>query len=91
MSQRLSDGARALKAFIEKHQLTQLMAARALGVTDPAVHDWLAGTKRPRPQHRASIEVWTGGVVGRDSWLSKRERAELAVVRPFVPRTGTSG
>ncbi len=60
-------------------------AADALGVSDPAVHDWIHGSTRPRTHHRESLEVWTKGEVPRDSWLRDDERVAKAAVRPFSP------
>ena len=90
MPQKFSDGARALKAFIKKHNLSQATAGDAIGVSDPCVHDWVSGAKRPRPHHRAAIEVWTSGEVRSDSWLLDGEAAGLSNVKPFVPDTDSA-
>jgi transcriptional regulator with XRE-family HTH domain len=93
-------GASRLQAFLQAHGITQLAAATALGVSDPTVHDWVTGAKRPKAHHRQAIAVWTNGEVPTDSWLKADERAAAAAVRPFVsganrrrraPRTGTDG
>lgn len=81
----MTDGAARLQAFIKRHGLTQLAAANALGVSDPTVHDWVTGAKRPKAHHRQAIEAWTGGAVPVAAWLTKEERASQAAVRPFIP------
>lgn len=83
MATRHTDGSKALRQFIESNALTQQATAKALGVTDPAVHDWISGTKRPRPHHRAAIEKWTGGLVPASSWLLREEREATRNVVPF--------
>ena len=87
MAERHSDGSRGLRAFLEKHAISQRSAAEALGVTDPAVHDWVTGAKRPRAHHRVSIEVWTRGSVVAASWAFPEERAAARDVVPFDPDT----
>lgn len=84
-------GALLLQAFLEKHDLTQLAASKALGVSDPTIHDWVAGTKRPRTHHREAIAVWTNGDVPTEAWLRDAERTSMATVQPFVPNVSDSG
>jgi len=79
-----------LREFLQRHEVTQLAASKALGVSDPTIHDWCKGTKRPRTHHRETIAVWTNGEVPVESWLRDDERAAMADVRPFVPRSTES-
>lgn len=81
----MTDGAIRLLAFLERNRLTQLAAARALSVSDPTIHDWVNGKKRPRAHHRDAIATWTNGDVPVDSWLDAQERAAMSAVRPFQP------
>jgi transcriptional regulator with XRE-family HTH domain len=83
-------GPRLLRDFLTANNITQMAAAEALGVTPPTITYWLAG-EAPRAVHRKSIAVWTRGAVPADAWESAKERARVAVVRPFTPATGTEG
>lgn len=84
------DGSSLLREFLQKHDVTQLAASKALGVSDPTIHDWVKGTKRPRAHHREAIAVWTGGEIPIEAWLRDDERAAMADVRPFVPKDDSS-
>ncbi len=86
----MTDGATRLAEFLKRNGLTQLAAAEALGVSDPTVHDWVTGAKRPRAHHREAISVWTGGEISSDSWLVDEERVAMAAVRPFTPTEDSS-
>lgn len=79
----MTDGAVRLAAFLRKNGITQLSAAESLGVSDPTVHDWVTGSKRPRAHHRDAIATWTHGEVGTESWLTAEEQASRQAVRPF--------
>ena len=76
-------GARLLRGFLKKNSITQADAAEAIGVSNPTVHDWLVGSKRPRPMHRKAIAVWTSAEVPAASWESAREEQKVANVQPF--------
>ena len=78
-------GATLLQAFLKKNGLTQLAASEALRVSDPTIHDWVQGTKRPRTHHREAIAVWTNGEVPTEAWLRDDERASMKSVQPFTP------
>ena len=78
-------GATLLQAFLKKNGLTQLAASEALRVSDPTIHDWVQGTKRPRTHHREAIAVWTNGEVPTEAWLRDDERASMRSVQPFTP------
>jgi transcriptional regulator with XRE-family HTH domain len=84
-----------LAAFLEENGLTQRQLARALGVSDPVVHDWLSGDRRPRDVHRRGIAAFTRGRIPFDAWLSDEERAEIERVGALAPApqtgTGTEG
>lgn len=79
----MTNGGRLLAEFLKRNGLTQLAASKALGVSDPTIHDWVTGSKRPRAHHRETIAVWTNEEVPSDSWLTDEERAATEVVRPF--------
>lgn len=61
-------GARRLGRYLKGCGLTQKALAEALGVSTPTVHDWLSGTKVPRPPNRAAIRVFTDGEVLDNDW-----------------------
>lgn len=84
-------GASRLRKFLKKHEVTQLAASKALGVSDPTIHDWVHGIKRPRAHHREAIAVWTRDEVPVASWLLPEEREAMADVQPFETPTGTEG
>ncbi len=87
----MSSGATRLRRFLKKHGITQIAAAKALGVSDPTIHDWLYEIKRPRAHHRQAIEVWTCGAVDEGSWMSADERDAMASVQPFdLPKAKAS-
>lgn len=82
--ERLTEGARALAAFLKSNGISMAAAARDLGVADPTVLDWRRGRKRPTAHHRQAIETWTRGAVPASSWMTKGERRALNVA-PFKP------
>lgn len=53
---------------------SQAELARLLGVSQPAVYNWLRGTSRPEPPLRAVLEELTGIPVG--EWETGEERAK---------------
>ncbi len=79
-------GADLLYEFMSTRGLSQVSAAKDLRVKGPTIHEWCAGSKRPRAHHRAAIAVWTRNLVPIESWLLDAERADMAAVRPFVAR-----
>jgi hypothetical protein len=81
----MADGATLLRGFLDRHGLSQGDAAEALGVSDPTVHDWLKGAKRPRSHHRDAVATWTSGEVPAVAWVLDEEAEKLAAVRPFDP------
>ena len=87
MAERMSKGAGLLRKFLERNGITKIAAAAALGVSDPTVHDWATGSKRPRTHHRETIQVWTSGAVPADSWTFPEERAAATGVVPFKSKS----
>jgi hypothetical protein len=87
----MSDGAILLRGFLDRHDVTQIAASKALGVSDPTINDWLKMAKRPVAHHRDAIAVWTNGEVPAESWVRDEERDAVARVRPFVPDAEGSG
>ncbi len=87
----MSDGATLFRGFLDRHDVTQIAASKALGVSDPTINDWLKRAKRPVAHHRDAIAVWTNGEVPADSWVRDDERDAVARVRPFVPVEQGSG
>lgn len=85
----MTNGGRLLAEFLKRNGLTQLAASRAIGVSDPTIHDWVTGSKRPRAHHRDAISVWTNEDVPADAWLTDEERAGTMAVRPFRPDATT--
>jgi len=65
---------RKLRGFLETRGVSQSAAARALGVTSVAVHQWVHGRARPRPDLRVAIERWTRGFLRADEWQTAREK-----------------
>lgn len=80
----MTPGASLLEAFLRVNSITQMAASKALGVSDPTIHDWVSGAKRPRAHHRKAIDVWTGGSVPELAWATDDERVALAKVGPFI-------
>lgn len=79
----LSAGSKKLAKFLKSNGIGPTQAARALGVTHPAVIAWCRGHRVPEPEMRSALETWTRGEVAREHWpLSDRERRAQAVT-PF--------
>lgn len=81
----LTEGARKLRDFMKTHGISQAVAGDALGVSGPAVHEWLHGTQRPKPHFRDAIETWTSGSVKASMWERANEAKKKVAVTPFVP------
>lgn len=62
---------------------TQTAIARAIGVTQPSVRDWMMGLSRPRDAQRIAVERLTDGFVERDSWMTEDERDRAEGVEPM--------
>lgn len=83
---RPTEGAKLLDAFLDKHDISRVAAAEALGVSNPTVCEWAAGTKRPKAHHREAIAIWTRGEVPAESWAGADERKAVSGVTPFEPQ-----
>ncbi len=82
----ISRGAALLDEFIKsKGRGAAAAAARALDVKPPTIHDWVAGTKRPKGPRREALEIFTHGAVPRDAWDLDGERTVLDTVKPYEP------
>jgi hypothetical protein len=82
-SRTLTPSAKAFGKFLKDNGLGPVEAARALGVTHPAIIGWVGGTRRPGATNRQRICVWTRGIVTEDGWKLPRE---LRSVEPFTPK-----
>lgn len=82
----MSTGPELLRAFLTTHDAPQALAARVLGVSAPAVHDWIHRKRSPSAPFRAALERWTDGAVPASSWLDGDELelvAQLGRVQPM--------
>jgi len=84
MSDHHTRGSAGLRAFLQRHKLSQVAAASELGTSGPTVHEWCSGSKRPRPHYREAIEIWTGGEVKAGDWDTGDERQCVDAVRPHI-------
>ena len=66
-----------LAAWLAERAVSQADVARAMGVSNVAVHNWIKGMSPPSDVNRRRLERWTGGAVPTVSWLSPDERAEI--------------
>ena len=66
---------KALKAFLAAGSLSQSSLAARLGIAQPSVSAWLAGTTRPQAHYREAIER-IAGVPAKD-WQTDDERARV--------------
>jgi DNA-binding transcriptional regulator YdaS (Cro superfamily) len=81
----MPDAATRFREFLVRHNVTQLAAGVALGVSDPTVNAWVNGDKRPVAHHREAIAVWTHGEIPAEAWLEEAESEKVARVVPFAP------
>lgn len=80
----MTDGAERLRTFLDDNKITLDAAAKALGVKGgPVLHGWLNGSRKPRPEYRKAIAIWTRGAVTAESWEDEKERAAMSAVKPF--------
>lgn len=77
-----TEGQKAFDAFLRDHKLTLAAAAEVLGVSEPAVHGWRTGEKRPVDFQRAKIEAWTG--IKAPTWRTPEEAEDIGAVQPFT-------
>lgn len=73
-----TDGARKLRAFLDRTGRTQADVARFCGVSDPSVSDWMSGSKRPDDQNRDLVAEFTANEVTPAMWKTAGELAQLA-------------
>ena len=76
-----TDGQRRFDAFLRDNGITLAVAGEALGVSEPTVHGWRKGEKRPVAFQRDKIEAWTG--IPSPSWRTPDEANEIAAVQRF--------
>ena len=82
---RSGPAARALYAFISENNIGRKEAADAIGVRHPSLIAWIKGESKPEALHRKRIEVWTGGKVRENDWMSARDWADLEGTEKFKP------
>lgn len=63
---------RALRRWLDEPGRTQVALAAQLGVSGPAISQWLNGPSVPSPWLRGPLEALTG--IPATSWQSRRER-----------------
>lgn len=80
--------AKDLEKFIEDNEIALRDAAKALGITHQALLSYFSGVSKPKNELRLAIEVWTGGAVPADSWMTTSEREALGKVKPFESDDG---
>jgi hypothetical protein len=78
-----TEGSALFAAFLARNGISNVTASKALGVSDPTIHEWKNGTKRPIQARRDAIAVWTNGEVAAESWLYTNEKIPGAGVIPF--------
>lgn len=82
-------GRQLLQKFIEELDFTALDAARAIGVSNATMSEWLNGHGRPRHPLRGAIERWSRGKVPASAWETREERDTATRPEPARPKTGT--
>lgn len=75
-------GAKRLEAFLSKHEHSHGWLARLIGLAQPSVSAWLAGSSRPEPELRAALELITG--IPASDWYTPDELARIERVRLAV-------
>ena len=79
-------GRKLLLVFIEELGLTGLEAAKAIGVSNATMSEWLNGHGRPRHPFRGAIEDWSGGRVPARAWETQEERDIRSRIEPARPK-----
>lgn len=59
-----------LTQYLEQEGISQAEFARRVGVTQPTVNRWIAGTADPRREKVAEIERLTNGAISHAFWHS---------------------
>lgn len=81
-----TDGQRLLREWLAADtSRSQSSLAKALGLNQSSVSDWIAGISRPDTVMRAALHERCG--IDEATWLSTSERKQLSRLR----RTGTDG
>jgi DNA-binding transcriptional regulator YdaS (Cro superfamily) len=80
------DGCDLLTDFLLSNGITKAAAARALGVSPPAIHCWLTRRWMPSEPVKLAIETWTSGRVPSASWPTVDRRSGREAVMPFNKR-----
>lgn len=75
-------GSKRLEAFLTEHDHTHSWLAHALGISQPSVSAWIAGTSRPEPELREAIALITS--IPASDWYSTAELAVIERVRAAV-------
>lgn len=81
-----SPAAKRLRLFLASRGLSQRVAASQIGVGAAALSSWLVGRQRPRPEWRAAIEHWSGGIIASADWLTEDEASRVAAVESVRAR-----
>lgn len=72
---RRAKAAVALGRYIGEERGARASFARLLEISEPTLHDYLRGYKRPRQERRLRIQILTKGQVRADDWMLPHERA----------------
>lgn len=87
-----TEGRRLLRAWLDADsERTQVMIAKRIGISPPAISQWLDGTSRPESHNRQALNMLTG--IPESAWLTNAEREQLegVVERIAAAATGTEG
>lgn len=80
-------GAKKLRRLVEERG-TAAAAARAIGVSNATIHDYVHGKKRPTGPRVARIELWSQGRITADDWLTGAEKRALEAARAAAGTIG---
>lgn len=67
-------GSELLEEWLKARDLSHSWLARVLGISQPSVSAWFAGSSRPEPDLRDAIRVLTG--IDADLWRTEDELEE---------------
>lgn len=74
---------RLLARWMKQHDVNPKQIADAAGVSRPIVYGWKSGEYRPETAPRKRLQIFTGGVVKENDWLTKREIRGIRETKPF--------
>lgn len=77
-----TEGQRLFDTFLRDNDLTLLVAARALEVSEVTILHWRTGNRRPVDHQRTKIRIWAG--IPESAWRTPEEIEEIARVQPFA-------